>query len=51
MHDDTVAAVRALVAALTAHPEDLRTMQPYGNLPQHLIDLLDDYQHDLDNPS
>ena len=51
MHDATVAAVRALVAALKDHPDDLRAMQPYGNLPQHLIDLLDDYQHDLDYPA
>lgn len=47
MHDATAAAVRALVAALQAHPEDLLAMQPYGALPQHLIDFLDDHEDDL----
>ena len=48
MHDATAAAVRALVAALQAHPSDLRLMAPYGDLPQHLIDFLDDHEHDLE---
>ena len=47
MHTHTAAAVRALVAALQAHPEDLLAMQPYGALPQHLIDFLDDHEDDL----
>ena len=47
MHDTTAAAVRALVAALQQHPEDLQAMQVYGNLPQHLIDYLEDYEDDL----
>jgi len=49
MHDDTADAVRALVAALMAHPEDISLMRAYGDLPQHLIDLLEDYDFDLEN--
>jgi hypothetical protein len=49
MHDDTADAVRALVAALMAHPEDISLMRAYGDLPQHLIDLLEDYDFDLKN--
>lgn len=48
MHDATAAAVRALVAALQAHPSDLLAMQPYGDLPQHLVDFLDDFEDDLE---
>ena len=48
MHDETAAAVRALVAALMANPEDIRLMRPYGDLPQHLIDFLQDHESDLE---
>ena len=47
MHAETATAVRSLVAALQAHPEDLLAMQPYGSLPQHLIDFLDDHESTL----
>ena len=47
MHDTTAAAVRALVEALKAHPEDLLAMRPYGNLPQHLLDFIEDHEDDL----
>ena len=47
MHDSTAAAVRALVEALKAHPEDLLAMRPYGDLPQHLIDFIEDHEDDL----
>lgn len=43
MHDDTIAAVRLLVLALEAHPEDLEILQVYGSMGEHLADLLDDY--------
>jgi hypothetical protein len=43
MHPDTIAAVRLLVLALEAHPEDLAEMAVYGNLPEHLADLIADY--------
>ena len=49
MHADTAAAVRALVAALQAHPEDLQAMNAYGHLPQHLIDFIEDHEDDLEN--
>ena len=48
LHDDTAAAVRALVAALMAHPADIRLMRPYGDLPQHRIDFLQDHESDLE---
>ena len=47
MHADTAAAVSSLVASLRAHPDDLRLMQFYGNLPEHLIDFLADHEDDL----
>ena len=43
MHDDTIAAVRLLVLALEAHPEDLEILQVYGSMGEHLADLVDDY--------
>lgn len=43
MHPDTIAAVRLLVLALEAHPEDLAELAVYGNLPEHLADLIADY--------
>lgn len=43
MHPDTSAALRLLVAALTAHPEDIATLNDYGNLPEHLADVISDY--------
>ena len=43
MNELTKAAVLALVDALEAHPEDLRTLDVYGNLPQHLLDIVDDF--------
>ena len=43
MHPDTIAAVRLLVLALEAHPEDLEILQVYGHMPEHLADLVDDY--------
>ncbi|MCP9776205.1 hypothetical protein [Cyanobium sp. WAJ14-Wanaka] len=43
MHDDTIAAIRLLVLALEMHPEDLATLQVYGDMAEHLADLIDDY--------
>jgi len=43
MHPDTIAAVRLLVLALERHPEDLATLAVYGDMPEHLLDLVDDY--------
>ena len=43
MHQATKKAVLALVDAFQAHPEDLEALAVYGNLPQHLFDVVDDY--------
>ena len=43
MNELTKAAVFALVDALEAHPEDLGTLAVYGNLPLHLLDVVDDF--------
>lgn len=47
MHADTASAVSALVESLKAHPEDLRLMQVYGDLPTHLVDFISDHEDDL----
>lgn len=46
VHPDTTAAVRLLVLALERHPEDLATLAVYGDMPEHLADLVDDYIDD-----
>ena len=46
MNDLTKAAVFALVDALEQHPEDLEALAVYGNLPLHLLDLVDDFDDD-----
>jgi hypothetical protein len=43
MHPDTLAALRLLASALAAHPDDLTALAIYGNIPEHLADLIDDY--------
>lgn len=43
MHPDTIAAVRLLVLSLETHPEDLATLQIYGDMGEHLADLISDY--------
>ena len=48
MHPDTLAALRLLVLALENHPEDLATLQIYGDMGEHLADLIDDYIEDDD---
>jgi len=49
MHPDTAAAVRLLVLALGNHPEDLEILQIYGDMGEHLADLVDDYLDDDDD--
>ena len=51
MHERTAEAVKELLRALIAQPEDLLTLKAYGDLPSHLADALDDYEHDLENPA
>ena len=50
MHPDTSAALRLLVAALTAHPEDIATLNVYGNLPEHLADVISDIEEEDTDP-
>jgi hypothetical protein len=44
MNPDTIAALRLLVLALEVHPEDLAELAAYGNLPEHLADVIDDIE-------
>ena len=46
MHPDTIAALRLLVLALENHPEDLEVLQIYGDMGEHLNDLITDYIED-----
>ncbi len=46
MHPDTLAAVRLLVLALEAHPEDIAELAVYGDIPEHLADVISDYIDD-----
>lgn len=48
MHPDVCAALRLLVLALTAHPEDIATLTIYGDMPEHLADVIADYVDDGD---
>jgi len=48
MHDDTIAAIRLLALALEAHPDDLAVLQIYGDMGEHLADLIADYIDDDD---
>ena len=43
MHPDTLAALRLLVLALESHPEDLAELAIYGDMPEHLADVIADY--------
>ena len=46
MHPDTLAALRLLVLALEAHPEDLAELAIYGDMPEHLADVITDFLND-----
>lgn len=46
MHLDTLAAVRLLALALLSHPEDLAEIAVYGDMHEHLADLIADYIDD-----
>jgi len=48
MHPDTLAALRLLVLALESHPEDLAELAIYGDIPEHLADVISDYLDDDD---
>lgn len=46
---DTLAAIRLLVLALEANPEDVEILQVYGDMAEHLADLITDYMEDEDD--
>lgn len=46
MSPDTLAAIRLLVLALEANPEDIETLQDYGDMAEHLADVITDYIDD-----
>lgn len=46
MHPDTLAALRLLVLALENHPEDLAELAVYGDMPEHLADVISDFIDD-----
>ena len=46
MHPDTLAAVRLLVLALESHPDDIAELAVYGDIPEHLADVISDYDDD-----
>lgn len=41
--------MRLLVLALETHPEDLAILQIYGDMGEHLADLIADYIEDNDD--
>lgn len=43
MHHDTIAALRLLVLALESHPEDIAELAIYGDIPEHLADVISDH--------
>ena len=43
MHENTLAPLRLLVLALQTYPEDLAVLQAYGDMGEHLVDLIADY--------
>ena len=49
MSPDTLAAIRLLVLALEANPEDVEILQVYGDMAEHLADLITDYMEDEDD--
>jgi len=46
MHDDTIKALQQLAEALIANPADVKELQVYGELPDHLADALHDFTED-----
>lgn len=44
MHPQTLTALQLLARSLELHPEDLEALMPYGRLPEHLADAIEDHQ-------
>ena len=43
VNGETLSALAALAEALERYPEDLKALQDYGNLPNLILDVLDDW--------
>ena len=43
MNGETLSALAALAEALERYPEDFKALQSYGNLPNLILDVLDDW--------
>jgi len=46
MTDQTYNAMLSLAQALLDNPDDAKDLMIYGNLPQHLLDAISDYEDD-----
>ena len=46
MHDDTFQAMSDLAQALLDNPDDAKELMTYGDLPQHLLDAITDYENE-----
>lgn len=44
LHDDVREAVRRLAEAVASHPESIPELAAYGDLPDHLTDLIEDLE-------
>jgi len=44
IHPVTIAALGLLVLALEVQPEDMADLAAYGNIPEHLADVIDDIE-------
>lgn len=44
MHDEVKAALSGLASVLLAHPEALRELKVYGDMPCHLADVIADIE-------
>lgn len=49
MHPNTHVALRLLVLAMENHPADLTVLADYGNLPENLADVIDDFKISEEN--
>ena len=43
IHPDTLEAVESVAQALIDHPEDLKELKIYGDIPAHVLDILTDF--------
>ena len=43
IHPKTLEAVESLAQAFIDHPEDLKKLKIYGDIPAHVLDILSDF--------